>query len=132
MARQLPHNGKIPMRHEHHSNAIHTAHPRQISEALAEKPTERFNQWLEGIPQRIHRELQVNLQTTSVARRTESLQTRNPRVFAGIHSTVDNTKKLSRRHLRRKCNRCLQMRITAYRLQRAAWAAHISNTRRAI
>src|SRR4051812_37069016 len=66
MARRLPHSRQIPARNQHHNNAIHTAHARELSAKLAEEPVARINQLLETVSRRFHRELQVNLQATSI------------------------------------------------------------------
>src|SRR4051812_27315978 len=63
MARRLPNGSKIPARNQYHNNVVHTTHARELSTTLAEKPTMRINRLLEEVPQCLHRELQVHLQT---------------------------------------------------------------------
>ena len=46
---------------------------RRVSKTSAEELATRLHQLLEAIPQRVHRELRVNLQATIITRRTESL-----------------------------------------------------------
>src|SRR4051812_18357933 len=114
MARRLPNSREIPTGNKYHDNAVRAAHARKLGAPLAEEPTTRIDQLLEAVLQRLHRELQIHLQTTSITRGTESLQTRNQRVPESVHSTVDHTQKLTRGHIRRKCNRRIQKRPAAH------------------
>src|ERR1041385_7491387 len=104
MARRLSNSRKIPARNQYHSNVVHTTHARELSTTLAEEPTTRINRLLEAVPQRLHRELQVHLQTTVITRGAESLKTRIQRIPASIHPAMDHTQKLSRGHIRQKNN----------------------------
>src|ERR1041385_8510691 len=90
MARRLPKGRKILARNQYNSNAVHTTHARELSTTLAEEPTTRINRLLEAVLQRLHRELQVHLQTTDITRRAEGLQPRIKRIHASIHPTMED------------------------------------------
>src|SRR4051812_43799502 len=64
MARRLSNSYQIPARNQHHNNAVHTAHARELGATLAEEPAARINQLLETVSRRLHRELQIHLQAS--------------------------------------------------------------------
>ena len=129
MARRIFHSRQIPARNQHHNNAIHTAHAQELSATLAEEPTAGINQLLEIVLRCLHRELQVHLRATSITRGVKGRQARNQGVPASIHPVVDYTQELSRGHIRRERNLCIQERPAMHRLQGTARTDEGSNTR---
>src|SRR4051812_41142154 len=94
MTRRLPNSRQVPTQHHHHNHAICATYAQRINTTLVEESEVRLHQHLEAVPQHVHREFQINLQAAIIARRTEGLQTRNPRVPENLYPTVDHTQKL--------------------------------------
>src|ERR1041384_7509099 len=59
MARRLPNSSQLSKRDQYHSDAVSTAHARELRSTLAEKSSARIHQLLEPVPRSLHRKLQI-------------------------------------------------------------------------
>src|ERR1041385_1194599 len=129
MARRLPNSSQVSKRNQRHGNAVRAAHARELRSTLAEKSSAWIHQLLEPVPRNLHRKLQIHIQATSLTRGATGMQTRNEGGPASIHPAMDDTQELGGRHLGRKCDRRIQERSSARRIQGETWTEESPNTR---
>jgi hypothetical protein len=89
------------------NNAKLVATPHRRNTVLVKHATRRFHWKFGRIRKSIHEKFMVNIQTTSINRRSQILYAEIGQSIAFIYRMVECNKKLSIRHLRRASNRCL-------------------------
>jgi hypothetical protein len=104
MALRLPTSSNNTRGLERDSNAELAAAPHWHGTVMVRQARER-NNWKLGRNQKaIYKQLQFDLQATSINRRSQSLHTEAQRITSVIHTTMEHHQKLHSRCLCRKSN----------------------------
>jgi hypothetical protein len=96
-------------------NAKFAAAPHRRRTVLVEYPTQRIHRKLGGTRKSIHKKFSFHLQAPSVTGGSKSMCAEERRNATFLYITLEYNQKLSRRRLRRACNRRLFGRTSSLR-----------------
>jgi hypothetical protein len=106
MVVRLPTCSTNTLRNKSNNDAKLAVIPHRRSTVLVKRSTQRFHRKLGRIRELIHKKFLFDIQTSSIARRSQVMHTEKGRNPTFIYTAVEHNKKLCGRRLRRAGSRC--------------------------